>query len=259
MTPTERALETLKAGQAEITATIELRGLQSDSIVGLSAVVMPILNEQPEIKGKFLAALRARGTALDSFHRGLFVASLSAFEGFVKQLISALAQQKVQAVSKFSELPETFQNQYISRAAQVLSHVGSGTVKGVPYNFTGLRDGFGKCLSDATKPPLNGEVYTLLMGNPTWGRLQAVLGSLGIDAPFDQAFGSNEHMRKWGKAGWKQNLAAAETMLDGLIDMRNLIVHASSPVTVVEGDVTDACSFFTAFGQALAEELPPRL
>ena len=97
------------------------------------------------------------------------------------------------------------------------------------------------------------------MGNPTWHRLEAVLRSIGIETPFDQAFGSNEHMRRWGKAGWKRNLLDAETTLDSLIDMRNSIVHAASPVTILEGDVTEACGFFTAFGHALVAELPPRV
>jgi hypothetical protein len=259
MTAIDRALETLKASQAEILATLQLRKLQAESIIGLNPIVAPLLADHPQIKQTFESALRIRSTSLDAFYRGLFITTLSSFEGFVKLFVSALAQLKAEGVGKFSELPQKFQNQYLKRVGQVLSHIGSGAVQGIPYNFTGIREGLGKCLVDSGRPALNGEVYTLLMGNPTWERLDKAFQSLGIEKPFDQAFGSSEHMKSWGKAAWTKNLADGKSTLDKLIDDRNLIVHASSPISIVESDIIDAWDFLSAFGSALATQLPPRL
>lgn len=196
---------------------------------------------------------------LDSFYRGLFVASVSSFEGFVKLLISALVQIKSAGARKYSDLPMNFQQQYVARVSQVLSHIGSGTVRGIPYNFSALQKSLGVCFSDAGPPQLDGDVFTILMGNPTWERLGSVLQSLGIEGPFDQAFGSSASIRAWASGSWKKNLSDAQAKLNDLIDQRNLIVHASHPVTIVEQDVFDAADFFEAMATALVDEMPARL
>jgi len=259
MTALTRALDTLKAAQGEVRATIASRNAQLDAITAVSTILMPHLGPYPSEKRKFEAALRARGAAVDSFHRGLFVASVSSFEGFVKMFISALVQLKCSGAAKFSDLPEPFRRIYIVRVSQVLSQMGSGTVKGIPYNFAGLQQTVGACLADAGPPQLEGDVFTILMGNPTWDRLESLLKSLGIKQPFDQAFGSNASVRGWAKTNWRKNLSDAQASLDRLMDQRNLIVHAASPTTIVEQDVTAACDFFEAIGTGLVEEIPGRL
>jgi len=156
-------------------------------------------------------------------------------------------------------LPDAFRQQYIVRASQVLANVGSGSVKGIPYNFSALQRNMGVCFADAARPPLDGDVFTILMGNPTWGRLESLLASLGIDKPFDQNFGSNAYIRSWGKTGWRNSLSDAKAKLDALMNQRNLIVHAAQPVTIVEQDIIDACDFFEAIAGGLVDVMPGRL
>jgi hypothetical protein len=259
MTSLSRALETLKASLGEVRSTLASRTAQVDGIAAVVPIMMPHLAGHAYERTKFQAALQSRRTALDSFHRGLFIVSVSYFEGFVKMSISALVQMKSAGASKFSDLPETFRQQYVIRASQVLANVGSGSVKGIPYNFSALQRNVGICFSDTGRPPLDGDVFTILMGNPTWNRLKALFESLGIADPFDQSFGSNTHIRGWGKAAWKKNLSDAEAKLDALLDRRNLIVHAAQPVTIVEQDIVDACDFFEAVASGLVDEMPGRL
>lgn len=196
---------------------------------------------------------------MDTFYRGLFVASVSSFEGFVKLLISALVQMKSARANKFSELPDHFRQQYVVRASQVMANFGSGSVKGIPYNFNALQRSVAICFSDSAKPTLDGDVFTILMGNPTWDRLSSLLNALGISDPFDQSFGSHPSIKGWGKTTWKRNLSDAESKLDGIIDRRNLIVHAAQPVTIVEQDIVDACDFFEALAAGLVAEMPNRI
>lgn len=259
MTALSRALETLKAGQAEVRSTLASRTAQVDGIAAVAAIVLPLLEGHAHEKAKWEAALKSRAIVLDSFYRGLFVASVSSFEGFVKMFVTALVQMKAAGANKFSELPEKLRQQYVIRASNVLANLGSGSVKGIPYNFTALQKSVGICLTDAAPPPLEGDVFTILMGNPTWIRLKAILESLGIRDPFNQAFGSNASIRAWGKTTWKKNLWEAQSRLDTLMDRRNLIVHAAQPVTIVEQDIIDACDFFESIGTGLVEEMPGRL
>lgn len=259
MTALNRALETLQAGLGEVRSTLASRAALVEGVAAVAPLIMHILANHAHEKAKFTAALQSRGSALDSFHRGLFVASVSSFEGFVKMFVSALVQMKSADATKFSDLPSNFRQKYVVRASKVLSYVGSGTVNGIPYNFSGLQASIGICFSNSVKPILDGDVFTLLMGNPTWSRIDDTLQALGIDNPFNQSFGSNSHIRGWGKAGWKNNLSAAEKKLDALMDRRNSIVHAAQPLTIVEQDVIDACDFFEAMARGLAAEMSGRL
>lgn len=259
MTALSRALETLMAGLGEVRSTLASRNAQVDGIAAVAPFVMPVLAGHAHEKAKFEAALQSRRTALDSFYRGLFVTSVSSFEGFVKMLISALVQIKSANANKFSDLPDSFRQQYVVRVSQVLSNLGSGSVKGVPFNFSALQRDVGVCFTDTARPPLDGDVFTILMGNPTWGRLKDLLVSLGIEKPFDQNFGSNASIRGWGKTTWKKNLSEAEAKLDALMDKRNLIVHAAQPMTIVEQDIIDACDFFEAMASGLVDEMPGRI
>lgn len=259
MTALSRALETLKASLGEVRATLDSRTAQIDGITAVSPIVMPHFGGLPQQRNKFDAALRSRSAPPDSLYRGLFVISVSAFERFVKMLISALVQLKSEVANRFSDLTDSFQRQYVVRAAQVLTNISSGTVKGIPYNFSSLQASVGLCFTNTGKPNLDGDVFTILMGNPTWDRLEDTLKSLGITDPFDQAFGSDAAVRGWGKASWKGNLTEAKSKLNALMDRRNLIVHAARPTSVVEQDIVDACDFFEAIARGLVDEMPRRL
>lgn len=259
MTASERSLETLKGGLDEVRSTLTSRNAQNTGIAAIAPLVMPLLENRHYEKSIFQAALDSRRVSLDSFYRGLFVTSVSVFEVFIKMFASALTQIRSQNANKFSDLPETFRQRYIVHAANVLSHVGSGSVKGIPYNFLALQNSIGLCFSDKIKPTLDGEVYTILMGNPTWERLTNLLKSLGIHDPFDQTFGSNTNIKNWGNATWKKNIAEAEAKLDVLMNKRNLIVHSAKPVSIVEQDIVEACNFFEAMARGLVDVMPTRI
>ncbi len=86
------------------------------------------------------------------------------------------------------------------------------------------------------------------------------LESLGIDRPFNQAFGTSESIKIWGgQASWTRILSDAEKRLDALIDRRNMIVHAAQPTAIVEQHIIEACDFFEAMASALIKEMPDRL
>lgn len=259
MSALERALETLTANLDEIRSTLRSRTDLIDGVAAVATLVQPHLADLPHERNRFKAALTARRVSSDSMNRGLFLTSISAFEAFVKMMVSALVQLKSAGVGKFSELPATFRQHYVVRASQVLSNVGSGTVKGIPYNFSSLQNSIGVCFTNAAKPLLDGEVFTILMGNPTWRRLNEVLEGIGIANPFDQAFGSSAAIRGWAKGTWKGNLTEAEKKLDELMAKRNSIVHVAQPTTIVEQDVIDACEFFEAIARAFVAEMPGRL
>lgn len=259
MSALNRALETLTANLDEIRCTLRSRTDLIDGVAAVAAVVQPHLSDLPHERSRFQAALTARRVSSDSLNRGLFLTSVSAFEGFVKMMVSALVQLKSSEVRKFSELPAAFRQHYVVRASQVLSHAGAGTVKGIPYNFSSLQKTAGACFVDAGRPSLDGEVFTVFMGNPTWSRLEEVFETIGIEKPFNQSFGSSLHVRAWAKGTWKGNLKQLEQKLDDLIATRNSIVHASQPVTIVEQDVIDACHFFETVARAFAADMPGRL
>ena len=132
MSPLDRALETLGANLDEICCTLRSRTDLIEGVAAVAAVLQPHLADLPDERNRFQAALTARRVSSDSLNRGLFLTTISAFESFVKMMVSALVQQKSAGVGKFSDLPATFRQQYVARASQVLSNVGAGTVRGIP-------------------------------------------------------------------------------------------------------------------------------
>ena len=99
-----------------------------------------------------------------------------------------------------------------------------------------------------------GEVFTLLMGNPTWDKLGKLLGTLGIPNALDKEFASTGSMKShFANAKWTEVLKESESFHESALRRRNSIVHNIIPISLVEEDVRDTLKFYGAFATALNE------
>ena len=92
--------------------------------------------------------------------------------------------RKAHAVQAFSKLDKPFQDNYISGVGKVIAGKSSGTVAGVPFGgFDELVKCFSKSYVEDGALRLMGDVFTLLMGNPTWEKLDKLLRHRPVYAP----------------------------------------------------------------------------
>jgi hypothetical protein len=204
-------------------------------------------------RGQFQKALHLRSKSRTPAFNGLYVMSITNFELFVKEEIDEAMSRKALAVQAFSKLDKTFQDNYISGVGKVIAGKSSGTVAGVPF---GRFDELVKCFSKGYVGDgalrLMGEVFTLLMGNPTWDKLTKLLKTLGVPDPLGKEFGSTSSMKShFGNAKWGEVIANAESFHDNALRRRNSIVHNVIPIASGEDDVRQALSFYDAFAAGL--------
>jgi hypothetical protein len=212
----------------------------------------PISNEE---RTQFQKALKLRSKNRTPAFNGLFVMSITNFELFVKEEVDEALGRKAIAVQAFSKLDKTFQDNYISGVGRVISGKSSGTVAGVPFGrFDEFVQCFAKTYVEEGDMRLMGDVFTLLMGNPTWDKLGKLLNMFGIGDPLGKELGSTSKMKShFGNAKWTEVIANAEAFHETALRRRNSIVHNVIPLALGEDDVRDALAFYGAFAAGLDE------
>ena len=202
---------------------------------------------------KFQAALKLRSKSRTPAFNGLFVMSITNFELFVKEEMDEVLGRKASAAKAFSKLDQTFQDNYISSVGKVIAGKSAGTVGGVPFaRFDEVVKTFSKSYVEDGGLKLLGEVFTLLMGNPTWDKLGKLLGTLGLDDPLGKELGSTPAMKShFDNAKWGQIIESTESFHDNALRRRNSIVHNVVPIALVEDNVRDALAFYDAFATGL--------
>jgi len=157
------------------------------------------------------------------------------------------------AVQAFSKLDKPFQDNYISGVGKVIAGKSSGTVAGVPFGgFDELVKCFSKSYVEDGALRLMGDVFTLLMGNPTWEKLDKLLRTLGIGDPLGKELGSTATMKShFANAKWGEVIGNAELFHENALRRRNSIVHNVIPIALGDDDVRQALSFYDAFAAGL--------
>ena len=206
-------------------------------------------------RAKFQQALRYRSKSRTPFFNGLFVLSVTNFELFIKELVDETINRKASKAKRFSSLDQKFQDNYISKVGSVIAGKSSGTVGGMPFaRFDEVVTSFSTSYLGKAPLGLIGEVFTIVMGNPTWERLEKLLETVGVTDPLGKELASTTAMKSHFKnAKWGEIVENAKTFHEGTIRRRNAIVHNIIPLSLVEEDVRDAVAFFNAFASGLAE------
>jgi hypothetical protein len=204
-------------------------------------------------RAKFQAALKMRSKSRTPAFNGLFVMSITNFELFVKEEMDEALGRKAVAAQAFSKLDKTFQDSYISSVGKVIAGKSAGTVGGVPFTrFDEIVKTFSKGYVGDGALQLLGEVFTLLMGNPTWDKLAKLLGTLGLGDPLGKELASTATMKfHFGNAKWGDIIENTETFHDNALRRRNSIVHNVVPIALVEDEVREALKFYDAFAAGL--------
>jgi hypothetical protein len=204
-------------------------------------------------RAQYQRALQLRSKNRTPAFNGLFVMCITNFELFVKEEVDEAVSRKAVAAQAFSNLDKPFQDNYISGVGKVMAGKSSGTVAGVPFSgFDELVKCFSKSYVEDGALRLMGDVFTLLMGNPTWEKLNKLLGTLGIDEPLGKELGSTASMKsQYANAKWSEVIRNAESAHEDALRRRNSIVHNVIPIALGDDDVRQALSFYGAFAAGL--------
>ncbi len=181
--------------------------------------------------------------------------AITNFELFVKEEMDEAMSRKALAVQAFSKLDKTFQDNYISGVGKVIAGKSSGTVAGVPFTrFDELVKCFSKSYVEDGALRLMGEVFTLLMGNPTWEKLDRLLRTMGVVDPLGKELGSTTSMKtQFANAKWGEVIGNAESYHENALRRRNSIVHNVIPIALGEDDLRQTIAFYGAFAAGLNE------
>ena len=231
----------------EVHATIAIRLSYNNVVIGMAGQLMGALGEDKVSRAILQEALKHKTSDPSTLYRSMIVQINGVFENYIRSLAAAVIEEHIETAKLYDELQLKFRNAYISHAAQVLTHIKAGNVQGVAYNFDDLLKNLGKGLSGQKGYRLNAEVYTMLMGNCTAGRLEKLFDALSLPKPFSDSLGTDPDLKAHFEDKTKGRVAKrTEEMLDNQINLRNDIVHGDLTRAVDQGTVHDTLSFFRA-------------
>jgi len=190
----------------------------------------------------------------------ILVGIIGAFQKFVKVLVSDVLNTLRVKNASFTTLDETFRNRYLAAAAATFRFKPDGTVKGVRINFATIQDSLAKCLVDDADYTLEGEAITSEMGNPTPNTVDGIFDKIGMNSPFDTAYG--DYLLKNGWSGDKtsgQAIRSSQATIVTNVQRRNDAVHGLEKVVFYQGEIADLCGQFESIGMGLFESVNSRV
>lgn len=243
---------------AELRETSEVRQFFSEIVIGRNGELMGAFKYDAAVKARLVEAVKLKATPSTALYRGLFVQANSAFEAYVRDLSSIAADHVIKRVEKYSELPESFRLQHIYSSSQVLQHMKAGTISGQKFDFSGLTKALGQCFSDSTEFSIMPEVFTVMIGNITPDRLEALFDKIGLPEPFNPGVGRNGSIRKvLGETRHGSAAKLAKERLHEVIGLRNTLVHGDLSVAIEQSDFDGTIEFLEAMIDALDEIVKP--
>lgn len=254
MSPFATARTGAQAAIAEIVANASVRQRFPAFVLGQAQDLFAYASDKAHVKGELQTLLKLGSPDPAAVHRGLLIQLNGVFEGFIKSLVSSHIAQKASRVSQFDELETSLQTTYAAHAGRALSRIFDGSINGISYDFSALQAEMGNCFSGGTPFTINGEVFTLLMGNCTPERLAKLFDQVGLPEPFGATVGQHKAVQSWcgeRKAGRAASLAQDE--LAQQISTRNDLVHGLASKDVVIHDVERAAVFFDCLVTAYSD------
>lgn len=247
----DRALSTAILQIEETQATARIWQTYSDILVSKAAFLYPVFTNEPE-KSLYRKAMEDKGTDASTLYRGLLIQLNGIFEGYIRLLVGAVLDYKRKKVNSYADLEDSLRIEHLVSSAKILAHLKNGNVNGIRHDFETTKTNLGKCLTNAKDFILNKEAFTLLMGNCTPGRLEALFDSLGLPEPFQDKLAESKPLQRWADDKQKRRLAThAKDHLTLQIDTRNDVVHGNVTKSLTHQDFKEASDFFLALIQAL--------
>jgi hypothetical protein len=190
----------------------------------------------------------------------LLVGLIASFQRFIKALVSDVLGHHMTSHIRFSELTEYFRNAYLISAASTYRFKASGSVRGVVVNFQRIENSIKECLNDDEGYSLEGEAITSEMGNPTQPAIESIFEKLGLERPFDTAFGAILRENGWSEAtNDGDNNRNALRKLAKTIERRNDAVHSFSKIVFEPEELNQLFDFFEIFGRSLFRQVDTQI
>ncbi|MEN4767285.1 MAE_28990/MAE_18760 family HEPN-like nuclease [Duffyella gerundensis] len=204
-------------------------------------------------------ALKEKSVSGDIFHRSMFIQAYSIFEFYIKAVTTEIIDTISFGKEKYSCFDQKFRDTHLVLTAKVLSHLKSGSVNGIPHNFATTTKNLGDCLLNLEPFELNKEVFTLLMGNCTPERIDALFKNLNLPCPFDEkssSLGRHNGLQKHFASGkTAENTRQTTQKLKEMIDKRNDMVHGNITSTITLNELEETVEFTKFLVEALNDHI----
>ncbi len=232
---------------AEILSTVAIRQSYNDLIVSQASSLFAAFSHDATTKSKLSLALRHKDADASSLYRALVLQANGVFEQYIRGFVAAVAEKKCEGVAKYIDLGEQFRMEYVHSAANVLACIKKGNIQGQDYDFSGLLESLGMCISGNPKFHIKSDVFTILLGNCTADRLEKLFSVLELPEPFSPQVGDNKKLKACMKEQRRVQVAKmTKDELDRQIVLRNRIAHGDMQPSITSGDVQETVAFFSA-------------
>ena len=255
----QRAVRTARVQIEEAEATARIRHAYS-SILVTNAQALFSAFEDRNAKRNLEIALRDKDTDPSMLYRGLLLQLSGIFENFVRSLCAVIIAKRSSDAGSYVDIEEAIRREHTYQSARILSHIKSGSIQGVRYDFESLQESWAKCILNSENFKIQSEVFTLLMGNCTSSRLTDLFSSLSLTGPFDDMLGKNPDLRACAKERSSRRVAKfAKSTLDNQIALRNDIAHGNLTKAVSRAEFESSSSFYRALIEALSDRVSEEL
>jgi hypothetical protein len=254
MSKVDHAKKVAESYFAEVESTIEIRKTYNSIVIAMSGPLMAAQKDNQYAKNLIQDALKYKSVDPNAIYKPLVIQINGIFENYIRFLVSAVIEGRYENLEAYSELNETFRKNHIFRSSKVLSHIKSGSISGLSYNFDDLLANLAGCLSNKQKYKLNPEIYTKLMGNCTSKHLEELFEAISLPKPFSNLIGKNADLKSHFADQSKGRVAIrTKEKLDTQVGFRNNIVHGELTRVVDLGELQDSLNFFRALISGLDE------
>lgn len=238
----------------EIDAAVEIRQSYNSFVVGQAGALHGALAHDSSAKATLNRVLKHKASDPGVLYKSLVVQAHGIFENYIRFIVDAVVVERFETLNNYSELDEKVRNAHVAHVSAVLTHIRSGAINGVSYNFQDLLSNFGKSLTGQKGFKLNSEVYTKLMGNCTPDRIDNLFKSLSLPQPFKDQLLVNTPLRShFGEKSKSRASDRAKETLEQKIHLRNDIVHGDLTRAVDLNELRETVDFFRALTSALTE------
>ena len=256
----QRAVSTARMQIEEAEATARIRLAYTSILVTNAQALFAVLEDRKEAKNNLETALKDKDTDPSMLYRGLLVQLNGVFESFVRSLCAVILEKKSSDAGRYAAIEKAIRQEYTYKSARILTHVKSGAIYGIRYDFEALQSSWAKCILNSEDYTIQSDVFTLLMGNCTSSRLTDLFRSLSLAGPFDDVLGKHPGLRTCAKERSSRRVAKfAKTTLDEHIALRNDIAHGNLTRAVSRTEFESCSTFYRALIDAISDKVSKEL
>jgi hypothetical protein len=235
----------------EISLMLEFIG-SSFKVYSKSGSILKLVAQDPELR-ELLVGFRQRDLSEPTLlYQTLYVQVWSAFEGFVRKMVSAYLDTFLASKSDFDSLEKYGLGrrnlEYTGRALQFIRQ----TRPRFAFDFFTLARNVSTSTPGSSKVILNSDVFSLLLSGPSAEGLKDALERIGLELNWDDLGRMDSVQKSLRSKGTRETAKQVESFLREAARRRNSIVHKADTSEVISAaGLSEGISIFRALAIGL--------